>query len=112
MATAASLTRSTARTRAVDWNFWEYLITSFKSASRPHLEWLQSRIHAVSGLTGNLSEVKYKIPRPNRHPFFDLRYGKRSSVLLLPVIYPVGAPCLERKRAIWGDYARRHQLIG
>jgi LAGLIDADG DNA endonuclease family protein len=92
--------------------FWEYLITSFKSASRPHLEWLRSRIHAATTVAGRLSQVKYKNPLPNRHPFFELRYGKRSSLLLLPMIYAVGAPCLERKRAIWLDYARRHNIIG
>lgn len=92
--------------------FWEYLITSFKSASRPHLEWLKSRIFAASGHAGNLSQVKYKNPLPNRHPFFELRYGKRSSLVLLPRLYPAGAPCLERKRAIWLDYAQRHGVIG
>jgi hypothetical protein len=92
--------------------FWEYLITSFKSASRPHLEWLQSRIHATTSLAGSLSQVKYKHPLPNRHAFFELRYAKRSSLLLLPKLYPVGAPCLERKRAIWLDYAHRHRVIG
>jgi hypothetical protein len=92
--------------------FWEYLITSFKSASRPHLEWLRSRLHATTGQAGNLSQVKYKNPLPNRHPFFELRYGKRSSLVLLPTLYPVGAPCLERKREIWLDYAHRHGVIG
>jgi len=92
--------------------FWEHLITSFKSASRPHLEWLRSRIHATTGVTGNLSQVKYKHPLPNRHPFFELRYGKRGSLVLLPLLYPAEAPCLERKRAIWLAYAQRHGLIG
>jgi hypothetical protein len=92
--------------------YWEYLITSFKSASRPHLEWLRSRIQAATILTGNLSQVKYKNPLPSRQPFFELRYGKRSSLVLLPMLYPVGAPCLERKRAIWLDYAHRHRVIG
>lgn len=91
--------------------FWEYLITSFKSASRPHLEWLQSRIHAATAQMGNLSLVKHKNPLPNRHPFFELRYGKRSSLLLLPLLYPDEAPCLERKRAIWLSYAQRHGII-
>jgi len=92
--------------------FWEYLITSFKSASRPHLEWLKSRLHAATGLAGNLSQVKYKHPLPNRQPFFELRYGKRASLLLLPMLYPLGAPCLERKRAIWLAYAQHHDIIG
>ena len=64
--------------------YWEYLITSFKSASRPHLEWLQTRLLRVTAQMGNLAEMKTKIPRPNRHPFFELRYGKRSSLVLLP----------------------------
>src|SRR2546422_5472422 len=29
--------------------FWEYLITSFKSVSRLHLEWLRSRLRATTG---------------------------------------------------------------
>jgi hypothetical protein len=92
--------------------FWEYLITSFKSASRPHLEWLRSRLHAATGQTGYLSQLKLKKPLPNRHPVFELRYGKRSSLVLLPLLYPIAAPCLERKRAIWLDYAAAHDVIG
>ena len=94
--------------------FWEYLITSFKSASRPHLEWLQSRLRVATGQTGYLSQlnVNLKNPLPNRHPFFELRYGKRGSLVLLPLLYPPAAPCLERKRAKWVAYADRHGLIG
>jgi hypothetical protein len=91
--------------------YWEYLITSFKSASRPHLEWLQARLSALTAQHGNLSELKLKVPLPNRHPFFELRYGKRSSLVLLPLLYPREGPCLERKRAIWLDYAHRHHII-
>ena len=90
--------------------YWEYLITSFKSASRPHLEWLQTRLLRVTAQMGSLAEMKTKIPRPNRHPFFELRYGKRSSLVLLPLIYSADAPCLERKRAIWLNYAERHAI--
>ena len=91
--------------------FWEYLITSFKSASRAHLEWLQSMLFVVTGQTGYLSQLRRKQPLPNRHPFFELRYGKRSSLVLLPLLYPAEAPCLERKRAIWLAYAGRHAVI-
>jgi hypothetical protein len=90
--------------------YWEYLITSFKSASRPHLKWLQERLVKFTEQSGNLAELKTKIPRPNRHPLFELRYGKRSSLVLLPLIYSADAPCLERKRAIWLNYAERHAL--
>jgi hypothetical protein len=91
--------------------YWEYLITRFLSASRPHLAWLHSSIARVTGRVGTISEVKVKDPPPNRHPFYELEYGKRSSVVLLPLLYPPNAPCLERKRAIWVDYARRHSIV-
>ena len=92
--------------------YWEYLITRFLSASRPHLAWLHSSIARVTGQVGTVSEVKVKNPPPNRHPFYELEYGKRSSVVLLPLLYPPSAPCLERKRAIWVDYAKRHSIVG
>jgi len=94
--------------------YWEYLITSFKSASRPHLEWLRTRLSATLGQAGYLSQlnINLKKPLPNRHPFFELRYGKRSSLVLLPMLYPSAAPCLDRKRANWIAYARLHGLIG
>jgi hypothetical protein len=52
--------------------FWEYLITRFLSASRRHLEWLQSAIVRTTGQTGTIDEVKRKKPLPNRHPFYEL----------------------------------------
>jgi hypothetical protein len=38
-----------------------------------------------------------------------LGYGKHDSIKLLNWVYAdPNAPCLLRKRAIWGDYATRH----
>lgn len=91
--------------------YWEYLLTRFLSASRPHLEWIAERIREATGLRGNIQEARRRVPDPTRHPFFHLRYGKRASVVLLPLLYPPGAPCLERKRAIWLDYQERHGRI-
>jgi hypothetical protein len=88
--------------------YWEYLITSFTSASRTHLEWLRDRLGNATRQIGVLSELKRSETRSNRRPFFLLRFGKRSSCVLLPLIYPRQAPCLSRKRAIWLDYDRRH----
>jgi hypothetical protein len=48
--------------------FWEYLITSFKSASRPHLEWLQARLRTATGQTGYLSQLKPKKAAPKSAP--------------------------------------------
>jgi hypothetical protein len=92
--------------------YWEYLITRFLSASRAHLTWLQSAIAGATGQIGTIGEVKRKEPLPNRHPFYELEYAKRSSIVLLPLLYPPNAPCLERKRAIWDDYAKRHGFLG
>ncbi len=90
--------------------YWEYLLTRFVSASRVHLEWIAARVEASTGLKGYLQDVRRSQPDPRRHPFFHLRYGKRASHVLLPLLYPEGAPCLERKRAIWVAYAARHDV--
>ena len=92
--------------------YWEYLMTRFSSASRAHLEWLSGRILSATGISGYLQQIRRRNPDPTRHAFFQLRYGKRASVVLLPLIYPPNAPCLERKRAIWLDYAARHRGVG
>jgi hypothetical protein len=99
-----------ADTRARSDYYWEYLITSFVSASRAHLDWLEGRITSVIGVRGCVAEAKRRIPDPKRHSVFQLRYGKRASQVLLPILYPEGAPCLERKRAIWSRYAVRHDI--
>ncbi|HEY6958238.1 MAG TPA: LAGLIDADG family homing endonuclease [Candidatus Limnocylindria bacterium] len=90
--------------------YWEYLLTRFTSASRPHLEWIATSIEAATGVSGYLQEARTRDIDRHRHPFFHLRYGKRASLVLLPLLYPSGAPCLERKRAIWLAYAERHGL--
>lgn len=88
--------------------YWEYLITSFNSASRRHLEWLQERIAAATGIRGYVAEVRPRDPRPNRHPYHTLRYGKGASTALLPLLYAADAPCLDRKRRIWRAFAECH----
>jgi hypothetical protein len=42
---------------------------------------------------------------------YALGYGKHDSIRLLSWVYAdPAAPCLERKRAIWSDYRRRHDV--
>ena len=84
--------------------FWEYLQTKFTSASRGHLVWLCAAIKRVVHVDGY---VQQSGTTSAGNPFFELRYGKRASLVLLPLLYPPGAPCLERKRAIWEAYAAR-----
>ncbi len=68
------------------------LYVSFCSASLPHLEWLQSRIHALVSVRGFTQEWDRE---------FALTYAKRESIALLRAIfYAPDLPCLERKRRI------------
>jgi hypothetical protein len=88
--------------------YWEYLITKFCSASRAHIDWISTRISDATGLIGYAQTVAPKDDA--HHPLSSLRYGKRASIILLPMLYPDGAPCLERKRATWRAYAVRHGI--
>src|SRR2546428_7786676 len=74
--------------------YWEYLVTRFTSGSRPHLEWLRARLASATGRVGTIDEMMTNQPRPNRHPFYELEYRKRSSLVLLPLLYPADAPWL------------------
>jgi hypothetical protein len=68
--------------------FWEYLITSFKSASRPHLEWLQSRLHATTGQTGYLSQLKLKSRCPIGTPSSSSVSGSEAHWCCCPCCIP------------------------
>jgi hypothetical protein len=86
---------------------YERLWTFFASASRPHLDWLQSRVTSLCAIRGRI-EV---LPRPDRHDFFRLKFGNHESVKLLRIMYPdANVPKLERKWRVWDDYCRRHDL--
>ena len=84
--------------------YWEYLITSFNSASGKHIAWLQGVLGRVLNLKGSVQETTTTAG----NPYFELRYAKAASSILLPLLYPSGAPCLERKREIWNAYVSRH----
>ncbi len=99
-----------ARTRADtgrrDDYYWEYLQTKFVSASRPHLEWLRSRLAAALGIDGLIIT---RAARGQRHACFTLRYGKLASHRLLPALYAgTAAPRLTRKWRVWAGYMERH----
>jgi hypothetical protein len=85
----------------------ERLWTYFNSASRSHLEWIQSGVEAVFGIRGRIEQL----PREGRHDFFRLKYGNRASEKLLPLMYPsANVPMLERKWRIWDGYAKRRGI--
>ncbi|MEK6226326.1 MAG: LAGLIDADG family homing endonuclease [Chloroflexota bacterium] len=84
---------------------YERLWVFFLSASRAHIDWLHARIRESFGLKGYVE----RIVRKNRHDLFRLKYGKRESIVLLRLLYSDQvAPCLDRKRRKWIDYATRH----
>lgn len=81
---------------------YERLWTYFNSGSRPHLEWLRSRLAPHLGTDGYL---ELRRGQPPRHDFYRLKYGKRASIALLGALYEDrDAPCLLRKRSIWDGY--------
>jgi hypothetical protein len=85
--------------------YWEYLITSFNSASAAHISWLRSALSRVLELKSSVQ----KSTTTSGNPYYALRYGKAASSILLPLVYPTGAPCLQRKREIWIAYDARHR---
>jgi len=88
---------------------YERLWVLFLSASRAHIDWLQGRLRESFGLEGYVE----RIVRKKRHDLFRLKYGKRESLVLLPLLYSdQDAPCLDRKRRKWFDYASRNVCAG
>jgi len=90
--------------------YWEYLQTKFVSGSRAHLDWLRERLARTLRLVGYLQGVRSGFG-DRTGIAYELRYGKRESLTLLPALYadPI-APRLMRKWLIWDAYAERHRI--
>ncbi|MGH2451863.1 MAG: LAGLIDADG family homing endonuclease [Candidatus Limnocylindria bacterium] len=98
-----------ADTRDAPGYLWEWFFVTFTSASRAHLEWLRSALCRHLGVDGYLAT---NAPQ-SRRVIYALRYGKRTSAVLLRRLYAdPEAPCLERKRRIWTAYVARHPTAG
>ncbi len=65
--------------------------TTFVSASRLHIMWLQQQIQQKIGITGYMTSAK-------KGTVFQLRYAKKDSLQLWKMMYYKGALCLSRKR--------------
>lgn len=97
-----------ADTKRRDDYYWEYLRTQFVSASRAHLEWVRGRALDVLGLDGYIALQR---GRDGRHDRYTLRFGKRASLVLLPLLYADrDAPCLTRKWRVWNTHRSTHRL--
>ena len=86
-------------------NYWyERLSVCFHAASRPHIDWLRSRLLPIAETVGYVETAK----RDGRHDFFKLKYGKAASAALLSAFYAdPAAPKLVRKWRIWDAYVER-----
>ena len=88
---------------------YERLVVHFNTASESHVKWLRAKLEPIIGC-GNLAT---RPPRPPRHAFYTLRYGKAASVKLLGLLYAdASAPRLIRKWQTWDDYVGRHGAEG
>ncbi len=87
---------------------WEYLQTKFVSASLAHVMWLREKLNTATGMRGYLMTKKAE---GRRNACYTLRFSKRASMRLLPLLYAdPDAPRLTRKWRVWADYAARHGI--
>lgn len=70
----------------------ERLYIRFCSASLKHIQWLRKKIKSLLKIKGFVTQGNH---------IFYLRFAKRSSLILLPRLYPrENVPCLQRKYKI------------
>lgn len=75
---------------------YERLYVSLYSASRPFLEWVQTTVHRLLGVTGAIHDSN---KGQDRRPIFTLRYAKEESIRVIGwMYYAPDVPCLARKR--------------
>jgi hypothetical protein len=74
---------------------YERLYVTLVSASRPLLDWMQTTIRRLVGVSGVIERSR----RNGRQPIWVLRYAKRESIRSLRwMYYAPSIPCLARKR--------------
>jgi hypothetical protein len=79
------------------------LLVRFNTASREHAYWVRERIRANYGLSGGLW---------CEDGMYQLTYGKRASLKLLPLLYPAAdVPCIRRKREVWQNFDREQGTV-
>jgi hypothetical protein len=79
---------------------YERIFTRFRSASKPHVEWLRTKINRILSIRGHLNkETRF---RPNQISImWILKFAKKDSIKLLSwLYYSPNIPCLLRKRKI------------
>ena len=76
---------------------YERLYVSLYSASRPFVEWIQTTVHRLVGVSGTINTNTKG--GPDRRPISALRYAKAESIRLIGwMYYAPDVLCLARKR--------------
>jgi intein/homing endonuclease len=71
----------------------------FISASKNHILWLHNSIQTIIGIKGSITCHVNK--GGNRNPMWSIKFAKKESIRLLPLIYyKTTLPCLERKKIL------------
>ena len=75
---------------------YERLYVSLYSASRPFVEWIQTTVHRLAGVSGTINDSN---KGQGRRPISALRYAKAESIQVIAwMYYAPDVPCLARKR--------------
>ena len=105
----ANFTGTPTKRRYPDYRY-ERLYLEFNSASRAHLDWLRLKLEPFADDRGWLI---IRPPTEGRKEYCTLRYGRRATLRLLPLIYrDESVPRLERKWKIWERYRVRNGADG
>lgn len=80
---------------------YQRLIVRFHSASERHIEWLQTQLEELLGISGWVGAARRQL-KTRDSVLFTLRYSKHESRILLAALYSVPrAPRLQRKWQKW-----------
>jgi hypothetical protein len=84
---------------------YQRLITRFISVSKKHIIWLHKKILLNTRISGRIHTYKSRIP--NRSIMYTIKFMKKNSLKLLPLIYySEDLPTLSRKRKIYEDFVK------
>ena len=85
------------------------IFTTFRSASKQHLEWLHQNIIKVTGIRGAFHTTK--IPVGQQNPMHIIKFAKKDSLKLLSKIYySENLPCLSRKKQVYTNFLKQLSL--
>jgi len=88
---------------------YQRLIVRFISVSKKHIVWLHKKILLNTGISGRIHAYKSKIP--NSSTMYTIKFMKKKSLRLLPLIYYANnLPTLSRKREVYEDFIKNASI--